>query len=509
MKKIIAFIVFVSITHAITAQNVKILFDATKAESAGNADWVIDADLFNLDYPSWNNGKPVAGTSTSSESNAQMIPNPSQSNITSSTSETYWKGGLSAWGIDCVKKNYIVETLPYNGAITYGNSGNPQDLTNYKVFIVCEPNILFTMAEKQAMLQFVQNGGGLFMISDHTISDRNNDGWDSPKIWNDFLTNNGVVVNPFGISFDLQTVSGLSSNISTSTSDSLLHGPMGDVSIVKWSSGTVITINPTINSTVKASVYKTGVPQGNTNVMVAYARYGNGRVVAIGDSSPCDDGTGDTNDNLYFGYTDVSGSHQKLLMNATMWLATADQTLPVNLTSFNVKPGNGEVEINWQNETETGIKLYEIELSNNGTDYHTIESITPKNNNGRTAYSIHSSAAEIFSNAVNFFRLKTTERNEKVSYSAVKKIGMPATPFSIYLRKNLLPNNIEVVLKLSKETLVDFSIYDNAGKRTLQVTRTISVGLQSILLNIQQLQKGTYYLSAKTSEGIKTMPFVK
>ena len=38
------------------AQRLKILFDATKAETAANADWITDADIFNLGYL---NGPPV------------------------------------------------------------------------------------------------------------------------------------------------------------------------------------------------------------------------------------------------------------------------------------------------------------------------------------------------------------------------------------------------------------------------------------------------------------------
>ena len=175
----------------------KILFDATKAEMAGNADWVIDADLTNLHF----NPTPYVGSS-GSQSNPQRIPTPAQSGITSSTAETYWTGALSSWGIDCVNKGYTVETLPWNGSITYGVSSNAQDLSNYKVYIVDEPNILFTAAEKTAIMQVVQHGGSLFMISDHTNSDRNFDGWDSPHIWDDFLSNNSVQPYPFGIFFD-------------------------------------------------------------------------------------------------------------------------------------------------------------------------------------------------------------------------------------------------------------------------------------------------------------------
>lgn len=307
--------VFILAAGKINAQ-VKILFDATKAETAGNADWVIDADQHNLDY------NPGPLPNQGSESNAQQFPSPAQSGVTASTAETYWSGGISAWGIDCVKKGYQVETLPYNGSITYGLASNAQDLSKYKVYIVCEPNIPFTSAEKTAILNFVQNGGSLFMISDHDQSDRNGDGWDSPAIWNDLMNNNTVQAHPFGFSFDLQDISGTYTNIIAASADSVIHGPAGNVTQVKWSNGTTMTLNTAQNSSVKGVVYKTG-SSGNTGVLMAYGRFGSGRFAAIGDSSPCDDGTGDSNDILYNGYTlDASGNHQKLLMNTTIWLAT-------------------------------------------------------------------------------------------------------------------------------------------------------------------------------------------
>lgn len=297
---------------------VKILFDAKKAESAGNADWVLDADQYNI---MWNPNATIAGSTN--ESNAQRFPTPSQSLITASTAETFWSGAISYWGIDCVKKGYQVESLPYNAQITYGNSGNPQDLSNYKVYIVDEPNIMFTASEKTAIMQFIQNGGSLFMISDHTISDRNGDGFDSPDIWNDLITNNGVANNSFGFKFDLANISQTSSNVISAPTDSILHGPAGNVTQVMWANGTTMSLTPSQNSTVKGVIYTTGSPQSNSNVMCAYARIGNGKVAAIGDSSPTDDGTGDPNDNpFYNGYiTDAAGNHQRLLMNITIWLA--------------------------------------------------------------------------------------------------------------------------------------------------------------------------------------------
>ena len=354
--KIVIIILAFNVSKMLIAQTgVKILFDCRKAESAGNADWVIDADQWNL---LWNPNATLA--SSGNEANPQRLPTPSQTLVTSSTPETYWTGSLSYWGLDCVKKGYQVETLPYNVSLTYGNTLNPQDLSNYKVFIVDEPNILFTTAEKTAMMHFVQNGGGLFLISDHTISDRNGDGQDSPVIWNDFISNNGVLNNGLGFKFDLVNISQTSNNVISSPTDTILHGTAGNVTQVQWSNGTTMSLTPSQNPSVKGVIYTTGTTPGDANVLCAYARVGNGKVAAIGDSSPPDDGTGDPNDVLYNGYiVDAGGNHQKLLMNITIWLASggsiATDVKENNEALFNIYPNpatnNLSIDLNSHEES--------------------------------------------------------------------------------------------------------------------------------------------------------------
>lgn len=311
------------------AQN-KILFDATKAEMCSNADWIIDADAHNIFFNSTTHIPYVSSGSTTGASNPQRIPTPAQSGVTAATVETYWDGGISAIAVDCAKQGYIVETLPFNGAITYGNSGNVQDLSNYKVFVVTEPNTLFTTIEKTAIMNFIANGGGLMMICDHAGSDRNNDGDDPPTVWNDFLTNNGVANNGLGITFDITSnVSGSSTSFAslntTSPYYSIFNGTFGVPNQVKWTSGATMTVNTTNNASVKGLVFKSGSSTtGTTNVFVAATTYQTGKVFAVGDSSIIDDGTGDTGDTLYTGYTvDASGNHQKLLMNGMIWLMTS------------------------------------------------------------------------------------------------------------------------------------------------------------------------------------------
>ncbi|MFD1467872.1 hydrolase [Hymenobacter caeli] len=274
----------------------KFLFDASHAETAGNADWVLDVD-----------GGAVP-----------RFPTPAQSGITSSTAESYWTAALSSWGVALVKLGDTVENLPAGTAITYGNASNPQDLSNYSVFVVDEPNTLFTASEKTAIVTFVKNGGGLFMISDHDVSDRNNDGYDSPAIWNDLMTNNSVQANPFGYSIALTNISETTTNVLASSSNVVLHGSQGNVSQLKFSNGATIT--KTSGSQAQPLIWQSSSAQGNANIMCATSTFGTGRVFVITDSSPADDGTGSPGNTVYPGWTEIA-SHAPLHLNASLWLA--------------------------------------------------------------------------------------------------------------------------------------------------------------------------------------------
>ncbi|MEP6809518.1 MAG: hypothetical protein ABI992_04690 [Chthoniobacterales bacterium] len=307
LRAVLAFALFFSFALP-GARAASILFDASHAETAGNADWVIDED----------NSVP------------QRIPTPPQANITASTPETYWTGAISAWGIAMVKRGHQVETLPVGTAITFGNSSNVQDLSHYNVFAVIEPNRVFSAAEKTAIMQYVQAGGRLFLCADHINSDRDNDGWDSPRIWNDLFATNSVQTAPFGLVFNADNISPANETADSALDNPLTHGPAGTVTRFLYANGASITINPAANPSVRAAIWTTST-HTNSNVMVAFGTFGAGKFVAVGDSSPIDDGTGAPNNTLFDGWDDRSGDDARLVVNATLWLiADQIQQAPVN-----------------------------------------------------------------------------------------------------------------------------------------------------------------------------------
>ncbi|MEU3617074.1 hydrolase [Streptomyces sp. NPDC006872] len=279
-----------SATPAQAATPHRILFDNGHAETAGNADWII--------------------------STSQPDPLGEDS---SPSSESDWTGAISSWGVALQKTgDYSLKTA--TSALTYGGS-SATDLSNFDTLVLPEPNTLFTTAEKTAIMNFVKNGGGLFMVSDHTGADRNNDGEDAVEILNDLMTNNSVdSTDPFGFSIDSLSISSDYPSAISDSSDPVLHGSFGTVTKSLIASGTTATLKPADNSSVKGLLYRTGY-SGNTGAFFATSTFGSGRVAFWGDSSPIDDDTGQSGNTLYDGWNDSGATNAALALNATEWLA--------------------------------------------------------------------------------------------------------------------------------------------------------------------------------------------
>ena len=296
-----ALVAVVSTPPASAAVVHRVLFDNSKAETAGNADWII---------------------STSQPDPLGQNSNP--------TSETSWTGALSSWGVALQRTgSYSLKTLPAGNTITYGGT-SALDLKNFDVFVLPEPNVLLSAAEKTAIMKFVQAGGGFFLIVDHTGSDRNNDGYDSVEIANDLLTNNTVdSTDPFGFSIDSNDISSENPVAISSSTDPVINGPYGKVTGSIIRDGSTQTLNKSANANVKGLVWRPGSSQtGSTGAFFTTSTFGSGRVAVWGDSSPIDDGTGQSGNTLYDGWNDTAGTNAALALNATEWLAGTGTSTP-------------------------------------------------------------------------------------------------------------------------------------------------------------------------------------
>lgn len=347
----------------------KVLFEAMHAQTAGNADWVLDEDS--------------CGT-------AQRYPTPAQSGITASTPETYWGGAYSSFGVALAKKGFQVESLPSGGRITYGDTTNAQDLKNYKVLILPEPNTRYSTAERSAIQAFVKNGGGLFMISDHWNSDRNSDGWDSPEILNELMT--GV---SWGLHFQVGSESDNYFNdnpdskyTTDTTSPIVFTGPYGKPSAGKGLGlfgATSLTLSPSSNPNAKGHIWMTtGTVGSTTRVTFATSTDGAGRIAAIGDSSPGEDATNGCGHTTYNGWNDTTYDNALIHLNAVAWLAgaggitTADTTAPTAPSGLSATAASAsQVNLTWTASTDNvGVASYNVYRSTDNNTFPAVASVS-------------------------------------------------------------------------------------------------------------------------------------
>ncbi|GGG61570.1 OmpL47-type beta-barrel domain-containing protein [Paenibacillus radicis (ex Gao et al. 2016)] len=249
----------------------KVLFDNTHAQTSGAADWVID-------------------------------------------------GGFSDFGQALAADGYYVKELRKASPFNFN------DLKDYDVFVIAEPNIPFKQSEQAAMEQYVQGGGSIFFIGDHYNADRNKNRWDGSEAINGYRRGawtdpakgmsaeeknsaamQGVVSSDwlsdnFGVRFRYNALGDLDANNIVAPSQAF--GITQGVNAVAMHAGSTLAItdptkakgivylpktNAAWGSAVDQGVYNGGgVAEGP---YVAVAKKGAGKAAFIGDSSPVEDAT--------------------------------------------------------------------------------------------------------------------------------------------------------------------------------------------------------------------------
>ncbi|PTA66860.1 Gldg family protein [Deinococcus arcticus] len=239
----------------------KVLFDLTKAEDAGNADWRID-------------------------------------------------GAYSDYAAALRGLGYTVASLT-------GSAVTSTSLSGVAVLVIPEPQNPFSDSERAAIQSFVQNGGGVFFITDHRVSDRNNNGWDSPEVFNGWDGSSPTSVSAtLQASLNTDGLFGLGASFNSSFSDPVY-------------TATPLTSHPILNGVSSAGVYvgtsvdvRSGTALMGTGgkTYLAVNTVGTGRVAMWGDSATFGDNTySDGSTGQYNNWPNLGNA--ALGKNVVRWLA--------------------------------------------------------------------------------------------------------------------------------------------------------------------------------------------
>jgi hypothetical protein len=111
----------------------------------------------------------------------------------------------------------------------------------------------------------------------------------------------------------------------------------------------------------------------------------------------------------------------------------------------------------------------------------------------------------------NYYRLKMTDANGKITYSAAIALLNAASGFDIVgLLPTLVNNNAILNVTAAQKTKMDVIVTDIAGKQVQKIAYNLIAGSNQFSMNLSNLSAGTYQVTGYTAEGkSKSIRFVK
>ncbi|MEP7165161.1 MAG: M1 family aminopeptidase [Ferruginibacter sp.] len=198
------------------------------------------------------------------------------------------------------------------------------------------------------------------------------------------------------------------------------------------------------------------------------------------------------------------------VLNATGTI-TNGGTIPVKLLSFEgTSNSNCTIQLKWKTTNEQNILNYEIEHSNDGSNFTRTGTVSSRNNNSETLYQYNYNAG---TGIVHYFRLKITETNGNYSYSGVITVTRKCMgSFAIDLAPNPVTGTGKLYVTINQPIAgnTTIRIFDPTGALIYKDTKRLLAGENHIPLDIvQKIPPGTYMLKAENPNGSISKKFIK
>jgi len=222
-----------------------------------------------------------------------------------------------------------------------------------------------------------------------------------------------------------------------------------------------------------------------------------------------------TNDNRYWTYNEArSTSPIDSGWFANSPAATFDlevygstRLLPVHFLNFSGRIENNMALLNWSTANEINNKGFNVQRSNDGSNFETIAFIESKNSNG--GQNDYSYADARFKQGSNYYRLQQVDKDGKTSYSGIIDIkSVSQLIWKIF--PNPVINKGWLQLQLPKRLNVAIQVLTQSGQIVQAVNKGIlNEGSYSIPLNVSNLPAGIYLVKLFAGDETYTQKIIK
>jgi Secretion system C-terminal sorting domain len=170
------------------------------------------------------------------------------------------------------------------------------------------------------------------------------------------------------------------------------------------------------------------------------------------------------------------------IRHPSLQIVYTDAPIPVKLVSFEAVKRNNAVQLNWATSLETGTTVFDVQRSSDAINWSNLATVPAFNTSNGAAYQ-HTDNQP---GDVNFYRLKITEDNGKVYYSATKKVS--------FAKNNIFtvspsPAQDIISINFQKKRTANIQLINAAGVMVLQ---TGIINVQTASINVSKLPAGIY-----------------
>jgi hypothetical protein len=182
--------------------------------------------------------------------------------------------------------------------------------------------------------------------------------------------------------------------------------------------------------------------------------------------------------------------------------------MAVTYSSVEAFQKNGDIEVEWQAQNEQNLKIYEVQVSPDGTNYESAYTVQANN----LPISNYSWLDVTPYKGYNYFRIRSTDLNGKVVYSKVVTVLVPDANATISIYPNPVKNGI-INLQMTNQPAGNYGIrlFNKLGQVIIskQISHPGGTGTELIQLN-KFVAKGIYQLEVtKTDGSVITMDVIE
>ncbi len=178
--------------------------------------------------------------------------------------------------------------------------------------------------------------------------------------------------------------------------------------------------------------------------------------------------------------------------------------LPIKLGEFLGNIKEGKVNLIWNTVSEIDCNGFEIEKSQNGTDFQKSGFVKSKSTTNSSFSAFEYSYVDANPFDKNYYRLKQLDNDGKYSYSKTIFLRMNKSVNNFTLDK-IFPipakNTINMSVKAPVATKIEMQILNIAGKVVTRKELFLQEGMNEVSNDVQALSKGNYYIKIVADNG--------